>query len=180
MLIKFSQNPPYDEYGMLPYLDELIGVDWVIDLNKYRYAYDGNGNSTWALSNDVDKGKLKDPRDVDSTPESREEFDAQTNVYRFSKRMHYASDIPNDWTEKQAQLNMKYLILEAKLAALTSPQGYTNAPTYFSPELLNDFYQRHILDSKRDPRIPAIERYNFPEDLKTKIRAYAKEHNIQE
>ncbi|RDU58846.1 hypothetical protein CQA53_11800, partial [Helicobacter didelphidarum] len=28
---KFSKNPPYDEFGMLPFLDELIGVDWVMD-----------------------------------------------------------------------------------------------------------------------------------------------------
>lgn len=45
MLENFAKNAPYDEFGMLPYLDELIGVDWVMDFNNYRFAYDGSGNA---------------------------------------------------------------------------------------------------------------------------------------
>ncbi|HEH6004749.1 TPA: hypothetical protein SHQ54_001730, partial [Campylobacter jejuni] len=60
-----------DEFGMLPFLDEIIGADWTIDLNKYDFAYDEEGRIIWALYNDIEKGKLKDPRDIDSTPESR-------------------------------------------------------------------------------------------------------------
>nr|WP_251832023.1 hypothetical protein [Campylobacter jejuni] len=48
----------------------------------------------------------------------------------------------------------------------------------FYPE--NEWLKRHKLDAKLDPRIPAIYRYNFPQELRAKIRAYAKEHNIKE
>ncbi|EPU0075918.1 hypothetical protein ACVT3I_001767, partial [Campylobacter coli] len=72
------------------------------------------------------------------------------------------------------------LVLSAKLAALTPPQGYPNAPRYFTPENLEWYYKRHKLDRLLDPRIPAIYRYNFPQELRAKIRAYAKEHNIKE
>ncbi|MBT0827213.1 hypothetical protein KJQ85_09230, partial [Campylobacter lari] len=60
MLKDFSKNPPYDEFGMLPFLDELIGVDWIIDINKYDFAYDEAGDIIRALDDDVLKGKLKD------------------------------------------------------------------------------------------------------------------------
>ncbi|AJD01830.1 hypothetical protein [Campylobacter lari] len=180
MLKDFSKNPPYDEFGMLPFLDELIGVDWIIDLNEYQFAYDGDGGSIKALDEKVRQGKLKDPRDIDSTPESRKEFDEEANAYRFGNRMNFSSDIPDDWSEKEVDLNLKILILHAKLAALTPPQGYPNAPYYYTPEQLEDFYKRNVLDRLCDPRIPAIYRYNFPEDLRAKILAYAKEHNIKE
>ncbi|ENQ6637643.1 hypothetical protein ACEQH9_001629 [Campylobacter lari] len=180
MLKDFSKNPPYDEFGMLPFLDELIGVDWIIDLNEYDFAYDGDGGSIKALDKKVRQGKLKDPRDIDSTPESRKEFDEEANAYRFGNRMNFSSDIPDDWNEKEVDLNLKMLILHAKLAALTPPQGYPNAPYYYTPEQLEDFYKRNVLDRLCDPRIPAIYRYNFPEELRAKILAYAKEHNIKE
>ncbi|EAK0980497.1 hypothetical protein A0Z39_08245 [Campylobacter lari] len=180
MLKDFSKNPPYDEFGMLPFLDELIGVDWIIDLNEYQFAYDGDGGSIKALDEKVRQGKLKDPRDIDSTPESRKEFDEEANAYRFGNRMNFSSDIPDDWSEKEVDLNLKILILHAKLAALTPPQGYPNAPYYYTPEQLEDFYKRNVLDRLCDPRIPAIYRYNFPQELRAKILAYAKEHNIKE
>ncbi|EKN0139031.1 hypothetical protein PV841_001898, partial [Campylobacter coli] len=82
--------------------------------------------------------------------------------------------------ERSAKLTMDTLVLSAKLAALTPPQGYPNAPRYYSPERLEIIYKRHKLDRLLDPRIPAIYRYNFPEDLRVKILAYAKEHNIKE
>ncbi|EAL1123720.1 hypothetical protein B7669_08525, partial [Campylobacter coli] len=61
MLKDFAKNPPYDEFGMLPFLDELIGVDWVIDVNKHRITHDETGRIIRALDDDVLKGKLKDP-----------------------------------------------------------------------------------------------------------------------
>ncbi|EOX8372869.1 hypothetical protein ACPWWA_001872, partial [Campylobacter coli] len=70
MLKDFAKNPPYDEFGMLPFLDELMGVDWVIDLTEYEFADDADGKAIRSLDDDVLKGKLKDPRDIDSTPES--------------------------------------------------------------------------------------------------------------
>ncbi|MBO7059208.1 hypothetical protein JHQ96_04055 [Campylobacter jejuni] len=169
-----------DEFGMIPFLDEIIGVDWVIDLNRYKFALDEEGRIIWALYDDIEKGKLKDPRDIDSTYESRREFDRYRGGYKNGMRQGYETDTPNDWSEEEAQLFNDTLILHAKLAALTPPQGYPNAPYYFTPENLEWYYKRHKLDRLLDPRIPAIYRYNFPQELRAKIRAYAKEHNIKE
>ncbi|AJD01815.1 hypothetical protein [Campylobacter lari] len=180
MLKDFSKNPPYDEFGMLPFLDELIGVDWIIDLTEYEFADDADGKAIRSLDEKVRQGKLKDPRDIDSTPESRKEFNREMWAYRRGAVAFYNTDIPNDWTKEEAKLYMNSLILEAKLAALTPPQGYPNAPYYWIPEHLEYVYKKHKLDAKLDPRIPAIYRYNFPEDLRAKILAYAKEHNIKE
>ncbi|KAJ9992358.1 hypothetical protein QR460_05370, partial [Campylobacter jejuni] len=38
-----------DEFGMLPFIDEIMGVDWVIDLNKYDIASDQFGSMYKAL-----------------------------------------------------------------------------------------------------------------------------------
>ncbi|EOC6532698.1 hypothetical protein ACI6IJ_001672 [Campylobacter jejuni] len=169
-----------DEFGMLPFIDEIMGVDWVIDYNKYDIASDEFGDIYKALRSDVVEGKIKDPRDIDSTYESRREFDRYMDGYKNGMRQGYETDTPNDWSEERAQLFNDTLILHAKLAALTPPQGYPNAPYYFTPEKLEWYYKRHKLDRLLDPRIPAIYRYNFPEELRAKILAYAKEHNIKE
>ncbi|EDN7177292.1 hypothetical protein JMR62_001813 [Campylobacter jejuni] len=169
-----------DEFGMLPFIDEIMGVDWVIDLNRYKFALDEEGRIIWALYDDIEKGKLKDPRDIDSTYESRREFDHHRGGYYNGMVNAYGYDIPNDRSEESAQLRIDSMILTAKLAALTPPQGYPNAPYYFTPENLEWYYKRHKLDAKLDPRIPAIYRYNFPQELRAKILAYAKEHNIKE
>ncbi|HEF2936493.1 TPA: hypothetical protein R8772_001859 [Campylobacter jejuni] len=169
-----------DEFGMLPFIDEIMGVDWVIDYNKYRIARDESGDIYKALRSDIVEGKIKDPRDIDSTYESRREFDRYMDGYSNGMINAYGYDIPNDRSEESAQLFNDTLILHAKLAALTPPQGYPNAPRYFTPENLEWYYKRHKLDKLLDPRIPAIYRYNFPQELRAKIRAYAKEHNIKE
>ncbi|EAI4448154.1 hypothetical protein ACR3S7_001404 [Campylobacter lari] len=169
-----------DEFGMLPFIDEIMGVDWVIDYNKYDIASDEFGDIYKALRSDIVEGKIKDPRDVDSTYESRREFDRHRGGYKNGMRQGYETDTPNDWSEERAQLFNDTLILHAKLAALTPPQGYPNAPYYFTPENLEWYYKRHKLDKLLDPRIPAIYRYNFPQELRAKILAYAKEHNIKE
>ncbi|ECL9475086.1 hypothetical protein FT580_08650 [Campylobacter jejuni] len=169
-----------DEFGMLPFIDEIIGVDWVIDLNRYKFALDEEGRIIWALYDDIEKGKLKDPRDIDSTPESRKEFDHYMDGYKNGMATRFDVDIRNERDERSAKLTMDTLVLSAKLAALTPPQGYPNAPRYYSPERLEIIYKRHKLDRLLDPRILAIYRYNFPEELRAKILAYAKEHNIKE
>ncbi|MFH61892.1 hypothetical protein EEI53_08550, partial [Campylobacter jejuni] len=151
-----------DEFGMLPFIDEIMGVDWVIDYNKYRIARDEFGSMYKALRSDIVEGKIKDPRDIDSTYESRREFDRYRGGYYNGMVNGYGTDTPNDWSEERAQLFNDTLILHAKLAALTPPQGYPNAPYYFTPENLEWYYKRHKLDKLLDPRIPAIYRYNFP------------------
>ncbi|XAK35199.1 hypothetical protein AAH951_04915 [Campylobacter coli] len=169
-----------DEFGMLPFIDEIMGVDWVIDYNKYDIASDEFGDIYKALRSDVVEGKIKDPRDIDSTYESRREFDRYMDGYKNGMRQGYETDTPNDWSEERAQLFNDTLILHAKLAALTPPQGYPNAPYYFTPEKLEWYYKRHKLDKLLDPRIPAIYRYNFPRELRAKILKFGEENGIKE
>ncbi|HEB9352026.1 TPA: hypothetical protein RZK41_001778 [Campylobacter coli] len=180
MLKDFAKNPPYDEFGMLPFLDELIGVDWVIDVNKYQFAYDEKGRVNDALKDDVEKGILKDPRDIDSTPESRWEFDKEMDAYKNGMRTRFDGDNPNHWSKEQVERFNDTLILCAKLAALTPPQGYPNAPYYYSPERLEFIYKKHKLDRLEDPRIPAIYRYNFPRELRAKILKFGEENGIKD
>ncbi|XAK47119.1 hypothetical protein AAID91_03115 [Campylobacter coli] len=180
MLKDFAKNPPYDEFGMLPFLDELIGVDWVIDVNKYQFAYDEKGRVNDALKDDVEKGILKDPRDIDSTPESRWGFDKEMDAYKNGMRTRFDGDNPNHWSKEQVERFNDTLILCAKLAALTPPQGYPNAPYYYSPERLEFIYKKHKLDKLLDPRIPAIYRYNFPRELRAKILKFGEENGIKE
>ncbi len=176
---EFAKNPPYDEFGMLPYLDELIGVDWVMNFSIHPYIVDSSGDIIWELKEQVKQGKLKDPRDIDSTPESREEF-LQVAYGMLDYQEAYGDCPPSEWSKKSVNLYIDTLILESKIAAITPPQSYPNAPTYFAPELLDDFYQRKILDKLLNPTILTIYRYDFPESLRAKIKAYAKEYNIKE
>ncbi|WP_300900454.1 hypothetical protein, partial [Helicobacter rodentium] len=172
MLENFAKNPPYDEFGMLPYLDELIGVDWVMNFSIHPYIVDSSGDIIWELKEQVKQGKLKDPRDIDSTPESREEF-LQVAYGMLDYQEAYGDCPPSEWSKKSVNLYIDTLILESKIAAITPPQSYPNAPTYFAPELLDDFYQRKILDKLLNPTILTIYRYDFPESLRAKIKAYA-------
>ncbi|EKN0001073.1 hypothetical protein Q2Y82_001872, partial [Campylobacter coli] len=112
--------------------------------------------------------------------ESRREFDRYRGGYYNGMVTGYGTDTPNDWSEEEAQLFNDTLILHAKLAALTPPQGYPNAPRYFTPENLEWYYKRHKLDRLLDPRIPAIYRYNFPRELRVKILKFAEENGIKE
>ncbi|HAA2187020.1 TPA_asm: hypothetical protein GD911_09405, partial [Campylobacter jejuni] len=146
-----------------------MGVDWVIDYNEYQISEDEFGSMYKALRSDIVEGKLKDPRDIDSTYESRREFDRYMDGYSNGMINAYGYDIPNDRSEESAQLRIDSMILTAKLAALTPPQGYPNAPYYFTPERLEWIYKRGYLDKLLDPRIPAIYRYNFPQELRAKI-----------
>ncbi|EDP4867371.1 hypothetical protein FW818_09510, partial [Campylobacter jejuni] len=102
--------------------------------NEYQISEDEFGDIYEALRSDIVEGKIKDPRDIDSTYESRREFDRYMDGYSNGMINAYGYDIPNDWND--AQLKIDSMILTAKLAALTPPQGYPNAPYYFTPENL--------------------------------------------
>ncbi|STQ84417.1 hypothetical protein [Helicobacter fennelliae] len=173
----FAKNPPYDSFGMLPYLDEMIGVDWVMDFNMLDEGYfiDERGNVIEALRDDVRQGKLKDPRDKDSTLESREEFLNEIGA----NYIRYDVDLSNDMSEEGVRYHINFLLLVSKLKAITPPQGYPNAPTYYIPEDLENIYKDHKLDKKQNPTIPAMYRENFPQELRDKIEWYAKKHNIK-
>ncbi|MCR2060808.1 hypothetical protein [Campylobacter helveticus] len=74
----------------------------------------------------------------------------------------------------------KYFILETKIVAILPKQGYPNAPTYYTPEYLEELYKNGELDKKLNPTIPAIYMDNFPEYLRQEIEAYAKRHHIKD
>ncbi len=177
----FIKNPPYDEFGMLPYLDELIGVDWVLDCNEHDISFDSLGNAIAALCRGIEEGKLMDPRDPQSTPQSRLYFNEKFHAYRRGSKIKYNLDVSNEWDEHQFQMHLIYLYIDAKIAALTPPQGYPNAPRYIVPEGLEEIYKKGVFDRKKwDPTIPTIQRSHFPEFLRKKIENYAKKHNIKD
>ena len=166
-----------DRFGMLPYIDEIMGVDWVMDLNMlYGYAIDGDGWTIEKCIKEIDEGKLLDPRDPKATEQTRLEFKERIRTIRFRR---YDADLPNDWEQKKVDLYIDSMLLEAKIMAVTPPQGYPNAPTYYIPEYLDELYEAGKLDKKLNPTIPAIYRETFPQELRDKIEWYAKKHNIK-
>ncbi|MCI5786632.1 MAG: hypothetical protein MR025_04165, partial [Helicobacter trogontum] len=84
-----------------------------------------------------------------------------------------------EWEDYQVERHAKRVVLRAKILALTPPQGYPNAPFYYFPEEIEERFEKGELDFKQDPRIPAIYRESFPQELRDKIQSYAKKHNIK-
>ncbi|WP_334094013.1 hypothetical protein [Helicobacter typhlonius] len=176
-LIALAKSIKPDRFGMLPYIDEIMGVDWVMDLNMlYGYSVDGDGWTIEKRIKEIDEGKLLDPRDPQSTKQTRLAFKERLKTIRFRR---YDTDLPNDWTQKKVDLYIDSMLLEAKIMAVSPPQGYPNAPTYYIPEYLDELYEAGKLDKKLNPTIPAIYRESFPQELRDKIEWYAKKHHIK-
>ncbi|WP_334093057.1 hypothetical protein, partial [Helicobacter typhlonius] len=115
-LIALAKSIKPDRFGMLPYIDEIMGVDWVMDLNMlYGYSIDGDGYNIEAYIKEIDEGKLLDPRDPKSTKQTRLEFKERMNTIRFRR---YDTDLPNDWTQKEVDLYIDSMLLEAKIMAV--------------------------------------------------------------
>ena len=183
--IKFEnlyKNPPLDEYGMMPYLDEIVGNYFVMDFNRGGVILDPIADTVHHLREMVeDKGKLLDPRDLDANETTREEFlkYAKETLHDFQDKFdEYA--FPNTWDDRGLQLYIDSVMLEAKIMSLTPPEGYPNAPYYNTPEELTRLYEAGKLDKKLNPLTPVMYRDSFPEDLRQKILSYAKEHNIKD
>ena len=179
---RLAKNPPLDEYGMMPYLDEIVGSYFVMDFNRGGVANNADGTLHIELRELVeDKGKLLDPRDLDANETTREEF-----VKYVGNIMHDFQDkfdeyaFPNTWDDRGLQLYIDSVMLEAKIMSLTPPEGYPNAPYYNTPEELTRLYEAGKLDKKLNPLTPVMYRDSFPEDLRQKILSYAKEHNIKD
>ena len=178
---KLAKNPPLDEYGMIPYLDEIVGSYFVMDFNRGGVILDPIADTVHHLREMVeDKGKLLDPRDLDANETTREEFlkYAKETLHDFQAPYDVAE--PDDTELKQVMLNRDSGILEAKIMSLTPPEGYPNAPYYNTPEELTRLYEAGKLDKKLNPLTPVMYRDSFPEDLRAKILSYAKEHNIKD
>ena len=183
--IKFEnlfKNPPLDEYGMMPYLDEIVGSYFVMDFNRGGVAFDPEGTTHKFLRELVeDEGKLLDPRDLDANETTREEFMSylKAEMPHFTTRFD-KKGFPNKMTDRDIDLYIDSTLLEAKIMSLTPPEGYPNAPYYNTPEELTRLYEAGKLDKKLNPLTPVMYRDSFPEDLRQKILSYAKEHNIKD
>ena len=179
---KLYKNPPLDEYGMIPYLDEIVGNYFVMDFNRGGVAFDPEGTTHKFLRELVeDEGKLLDPRDLDANETTREEFMSylKAEMPHFTTRFD-KKGFPNKMTDRDIDLYIDSTLLEAKIMSLTPPEGYPNAPYYNTPEELTRLYEAGKLDKKLNPLTPVMYRDSFPEDLRQKILSYAKEHNIKD
>ena len=179
---KLYKNPPLDEYGMIPYLDEIVGSYFVMDFNRGGVAFDPEGTTHKFLRELVeDEGKLLDPRDLDANETTREEFMSylKAEMPHFTTRFD-KKGFPNKMTDRDIDLYIDSTLLEAKIMSLTPPDGYPNAPYYNTPEELTRLYEAGKLDKKLNPLTPVMYRDSFPEDLRQKILGYAKEHNIKD
>ncbi|WP_149704277.1 thioredoxin reductase [Campylobacter concisus] len=179
---KLAKNPPLDEYGMMPYLDEIVGSYFVMDFNRDGIVINPTGSMHRVLRELVeDKGKLLDPRDLDANETTREEF-----ISYVKKELPEYAEIfsekgyPANYEDKDINLYIDSTLLEAKIMSLTPPEGYPNAPYYNTPEELTRLYEAGKLDKKLNPLTPVMYRDSFPEDLRQKILSYAKEHNIKD
>ena len=179
---RLAKNPPLDEYGMIPYLDEIVGSYFVMDFNRNGIVINPTGSMHRVLRELVeDKGKLLDPRDLDANETTREEF-----ISYVKKELPEYAEIfsekgyPANYEDRDIDLYIDSTLLEAKIMSLTPPEGYPNAPYYNTPEELTRLYEAGKLDKKLNPLTPVMYRDSFPEDLRQKILSYAKEHNIKD
>ena len=179
---KLAKNPPLDEYGMMPYLDEIVGNYFVMDFNRNGVVNNPDGSIHRHLRKLVeDEGKLLDPRDLDANETTREEFVKYSKkVLEDYKEKFDEVGYPNTWDDRDLSLYIDSTLLEAKIMSLTPPEGYPNAPYYNTPEELTRLYETGKLDKKLNPLTPVMYRDSFPEDLRQKILSYAKEHNIKD
>ena len=175
------KNPPLDEYGMIPYLDEIVGSDFIMDFNRGGVAAMADGALHRHLIKKIEEGKLLDPRDIDANETTREEFVNYSNkALEDYKEKFDLVGYPNTWDQKTIALYIDSTLLESKIMSLTPPEGYPNAPYYNTPEELKRMYESGKLDKRLNPLTPAMYKPSFPKDLKDKIEEYAKEHNIRD
>lgn len=164
-----------DRFGMYPYIDEIMGVDWIMDYGRYVMYEDVMRE----LDDELIAGKLLDPRDPRATEQTRKEFMNRTKFFLQRRAEASALNFPY-LPEFNARFEDNLKNVYAKIRSITPPQGYPNAPTYYIPEYLDELYEAGKLDKKLNPTIPAIYRESFPQELRDKIQWYAKKHNIKE
>ena len=126
------KNPPLDEYGMIPYLDEIVGSDFIMDFNRGGVIINPDGSLHREIKRLVEsEGKLLDPRDIDANEKTREEF---VEYLKEAKDAHMdrfeIPGFPKEMTAKDISLYIDSTLLESKIMSLTPPEGYPNAPYY--------------------------------------------------
>ena len=175
------KNPPLDQYGMIPYLDEIVGSDFIMDFNRGGVIINPDGSLHRHLIELIEEGKLLDPRDIDANETTREEFInyVKKELPEYAE-IFYEKAFPSEFANKDISLYIDSTLLESKIMSLTPPEGYPNAPYYNTPEELKRMYESGKLDKRLNPLTPAMYKPSFPKDLKDKIEEYAKEHNIRD
>ena len=175
------KNPPLDQYGMIPYLDEIVGSDFIMDFNRGGVIINPTGSMHRHLIELIKEGKLLDPRDIDANEKTREEFInyVKKELPEYAE-IFYEKAFPSEFANKDISLYIDSTLLESKIMSLTPPEGYPNAPYYNTPEELKRMYESGKLDKRLNPLTPAMYKPSFPKDLKDKIEEYAKEHNIKD
>ena len=175
------KNPPLDRYGMIPYLDEIVGSDFIMDFNRGGVIINPTGSMHRHLIELIEEGKLLDPRDIDANEKTREEFInyVKKELPEYAEIFHEKA-FPSEFANKDISLYIDSTLLESKIMSLTPPEGYPNAPYYNTPEELKRMYESGKLDKRLNPLTPTMYKPSFPKDLKDKIEEYAKEHNIKD
>ena len=175
------KNPPLDQYGMIPYLDEIVGSDFIMDFNRGGVIINPTGSMHRHLIELIEEGKLLDPRDIDANEKTREEFIkyVKKELPEYAEIFHEKA-FPSEFANKDISLYIDSTLLESKIMSLTPPEGYPNAPYYNTPEELKRMYESGKLDKRLNPLTPTMYKPSFPKDLKDKIEEYAKEHNIKD
>lgn len=130
------------------------------------------------LEKKVESGELLDPIDPKATKETRDKY--RKVAMNWYKNPYDAQGFKAEWEDYVVERHSKRVILRSKILAVTPPQGYPNTPFYYFPEEIEEKFEKDILDFNLDPRIPAIERIGFPNELRQKILEYAKKHNIKD
>lgn len=175
--MKLLKKIPKDEYGLRPFLTEYIDILFSEELNRTNYEGDPSFLRLEFLNEKIKSGELLSPTDPKATKESRETY--RKIAMSWHKNPYDAIGFKEEWEDYQVERHAKRVVLRAKILALTPPQGYPNAPFYYFPEEIEERFEKGELDFKQDPRIPAIYRESFPQELRDKIQSYAKKHNIK-
>ncbi len=127
---KLSNNPPLDEFGMIPYLDEIVGNYFVMDFNRNGVAAMPDDSFYQQLLKIVEDEKgLKYPRDIDANETTMEEFVKYVNKnigsYQYKFEEYGFSDL---WEYREMEDFIDTTILGSLVMSLTPPEGYPNAP----------------------------------------------------
>ncbi|RDU72472.1 hypothetical protein CQA57_06930 [Helicobacter anseris] len=138
-------------------------------------VYDALGDTTNKLYKQVQAGKLLDPREARANKQTREEFRRTILQWQKEELSGYDAPYHDDMSQEQVELNLDISLLEAKIMAVTPPQGYINAPYYYFPEELDELFEAGKLDRKLDPRIEAYRRVGFPHELVKRIEEFKAE-----
>ena len=147
-ILKLYKNPPLDEYGMMPYLDEIVGNYFVIDFNRDGLINNADGSLHKRLRRLVeDKGELLDPRDFDANETTREEFVNYIKSHMSEFQDEYGKGaFPNRWSEKELTRLYEAGKLDKKLNPLIPVMYRESFPEDLRQKILSYAKEHNIKD----------------------------------